>query len=170
MTTPSKLPYPPVAILRTCKQIEEEATPILYGKNAFAICLRKSRPAILTLITKTLPGNGSKPTFLLSKFRWSTLHHISSLTFTSSSDPLPALSLTAIASSDPTASFHCTGPDILARFSPSDFCYSPVGPNRFMALSMSNWVSVRAMRAQMNAIQKELEAIMGPQDGVPAAL
>jgi hypothetical protein len=31
-------------------------------------------------------------------------------------------------------------------------------------------VSVRAMRAQMNAIQKELEAIMGPQDGVPAAL
>jgi hypothetical protein len=45
LTTSSlKLPYPPAAILQTCKKVDEEATPILYGKNAFAICLRKCRP------------------------------------------------------------------------------------------------------------------------------
>lgn len=122
----------------------------------------------LTLITNNLPANDPKPTFLLSKFRWSTLHLISSLTFTSSNGLVPALSLTATAFSEP--SFHCTGPDILARFSPSDFRYAPVRPDRFMALSISNWVSTRVMRAQMSAIQKELEAIMGPYDDVLAAL
>ena len=31
-----------VSILQTCKQINEEATPILYNKNTFTICLRIS--------------------------------------------------------------------------------------------------------------------------------
>lgn len=30
-----------VAILQTCKRINEEGTPILYGQNNFTICLRK---------------------------------------------------------------------------------------------------------------------------------
>jgi hypothetical protein len=45
MIISSKLPSLAVAILRTCKQVGEEATPILYGKNAFDICLRESYPA-----------------------------------------------------------------------------------------------------------------------------
>lgn len=38
-----------------------------------------------------------------------------------------------------------------------------------MALSVSNWVSGRVMRAQMCAIQRELEAMMGTYGHVVAA-
>lgn len=150
--TAPKLPYPPVSLLRTCKKIDEEATPILYGKNDFTICL---------------PIDPS-PTFLLSKFRWSTLRILKSLTFTSSNGPAPSLSLTEAAFS--AVGFHCTGTEILARFHPSDFRYSPIGPDHFMALSISNWISTKVMSAQLTAIQKELELMMGPYDDVLAAL
>lgn len=34
-------PQPSVAIMQTCKLANEETIPILWGKNSFAICLRK---------------------------------------------------------------------------------------------------------------------------------
>jgi hypothetical protein len=39
-----------------------------------------------------------------------------------------------------------------------------------MALSISNWISTKVMSAQLTAIQKELELMMGPYDDVLAAL
>jgi hypothetical protein len=33
---------PSVVILQTCKRINEEGTPILYGRNNFTVCLRMS--------------------------------------------------------------------------------------------------------------------------------
>ncbi|KAE9379133.1 hypothetical protein N431DRAFT_434142 [Stipitochalara longipes BDJ] len=153
-TNTSILSHPPIAILRTCKQINEEATPILYGKNSFTISL----------------PNDPSPTFLLSKFRWSTLRVLKSLTFTSSNGPLCSLPISKTASSEPEPSFHCTGPDILARFTHADFIYSLSGPDHFMALSISNWVSTKVLSAQLSAIQKELEAMMGPYDDVLTAL
>jgi hypothetical protein len=39
-----------------------------------------------------------------------------------------------------------------------------------MALSISNWVSVNVMRVEMNAIQRELEAIIGPNEALLALL
>ena len=122
----------------------------------------------LLLITNTIPANDPSPTFLLSKFRWSTLRILKSLTFTSSNGPAPSLSLTDAAFSE--VGFHCTGTEILARFHPSDFRYSPIGPDHFMALSISNWISTKVMSAQLTAIQKELELMMGPYDDVLAAL
>ncbi|PMD36545.1 hypothetical protein L207DRAFT_586250 [Hyaloscypha variabilis F] len=148
----SALPYPPLSILRTCKQVNEEATPILYGKNSFTISL----------------PNDPSPTFLLSNFRWTTLTVLKSLTFTSNNRPPCSLPIFEPTSSEP--GFHCTGPDILARFTRADFRYSPVGPNHFMALSISNWVSTKVLSAQLSAIQRELEMMMGPDDEVLTAL
>jgi hypothetical protein len=125
----------------------------------------------LLLITNTFPANDPSPTFLLSKFRWSTLRILKSLTFTSSNGPaplVPSLSLTDATFSE--VGFQCSGTEILARFRPSDFRYSPIGPDHFMALSISNWISTKVMSAQLTAIQKELELMMGPYDDVLAAL
>ncbi|CAL3972165.1 unnamed protein product, partial [Diplocarpon coronariae] len=36
--------YPANAILQTCKLVNQEATPIFYGKNTFKICLGKGPP------------------------------------------------------------------------------------------------------------------------------
>ncbi|KAH8793929.1 hypothetical protein BGZ57DRAFT_390916 [Hyaloscypha finlandica] len=144
--------YPPIAILRTCKKVNEETTPILYGKNAFTI------------------SNDPNPTFLLSKFRWTTLRALNSLTFTSNNGPVPSPPIVGTESPFSEPGFHCTGADILARFTLSDFRYSPVGPDHFMALNISNWVSTKVLGAQLNAIQRELEVMMGPYDDVLAAL
>lgn len=119
-------------------------------------------------ITNSFAANDPSPTFLLSKFRWSTLRVLNSLTFTSSNGPVPSLPLTGTNFSEP--GFHCTGADILARFTGADFRYSPVGPDHFMALSISNWVSTKVLGAQLSAIQRELEVMMGPYDDVLAAL
>jgi hypothetical protein len=39
-----------------------------------------------------------------------------------------------------------------------------------MALSISNWVSTKVLSAQLSAIQRELEMMMGPYDEVLTAL
>ena len=39
---------PSVAILQTCKRINEEGTAILYGRNNFTICLRMSSLLMFT--------------------------------------------------------------------------------------------------------------------------
>lgn len=58
----------------------------------------------------------------------------------------------------------------MARFNTSDIRYSPIGPDKYMALSISNWVSANVMRAEMSAIQRELEALMGPNEALLALL
>jgi len=45
----------------------------------------------------------------------------------------------------------------MARFSGCDVRYSPKGPDEYMALSVSNWVSTKVMRAELSAFQTELE-------------
>ncbi|KAF8864228.1 hypothetical protein BDZ45DRAFT_58244 [Acephala macrosclerotiorum] len=144
-------PRPAVAILQTCRLANEEGVPILWSKNSFAICL----PIDLTEI------------FFLNKLRWSTIHHISSLTFTSHSTPLPYSPSTSSSSANSAViraytrpHFTCSGLDILSRYSPADFCYSPYGPDVCMSLSIRNWVSTNVTRAELNAIQLELEAMM----------
>jgi len=122
------------------------------------------------IITNALSANDPNPTFLLSKFRWTTLRALNSLTFTSNNGPVPSLPIVGTESPFSEPGFHCTGADILARFTLSDFRYSPVGPDHFMALSISNWVSTKVLGAQLNAIQRELEVMMGPYDDVLAAL
>jgi hypothetical protein len=67
--------------------------------------------------------------------------------------PLP------ISPTPPRPTFNCSGKDILSRFSQSDLKYSPKGPDDFMALSLSNWLSMKVTRAELNAFQKELEAM-----------
>ncbi|CZR54342.1 uncharacterized protein PAC_04226 [Phialocephala subalpina] len=155
-------PRPAVAILQTCKLANEEGIPILWSKNSFAICL----PIDLTEI------------FFLHKLRWSTIHHISSLTFTSHSTPLPDLFPSSTSSSANSAvvraytrpHFTCSGLDILSRYSPADFCYSPYGPDVCMSLSIRNWVSTNVTRAELNAIQLELEAMMANDPIFPGIL
>lgn len=58
------------------------------------------------------------------------------------------------------SSFICTGEDIIDRFAESDFIYCPWGPDRFMTLSISNWVSMQVMRAELTACQEALESLM----------
>ena len=93
---------------------------------------------------------------------------IPKLSFTSSSVPLPGPILPGTPYVRP--SFSCSGKEVLERFVASDFRYSPVGPDMSMALSISNWVSVNVMRVEMNAIQRELEAIIGPNEALLALL
>ena len=54
--------------------------------------------------------------------------------------------------------------DIVGRFTPRDLVYAPHGPDGFMALSVSNWVSAQVMRAELSAFQRELEAMMRPSE------
>lgn len=61
----------------------------------------------------------------------------------------------------PRPAFNCTGAKIVERFNPSDLRYSPKGPDEYMALSVSNWVSTQVMRVMLCAFQEELEAYMG---------
>lgn len=98
--------------------------------------------------------------FLLSSLRWNTLQHIKHLSFISSSTSLPELY-----SQPPSRPcFTCTGMDIVGRFTPRDLVYAPHGPDGFMALSVSNWVSAQVMRAELSAFQRELEAMMRPSE------
>jgi hypothetical protein len=39
-----------------------------------------------------------------------------------------------------------------------------------MALSVSNWVSTKVMRAELSAFQSELEAMMRPSDAYAQAM
>ena len=49
------------AILQTCKQVNEEGTPILYGNNTFCVYLRKHLicPVLPSVATNTLSSNGA---------------------------------------------------------------------------------------------------------------
>ena|SRR6187402_1024259 len=62
------------------------------------------------------------------------------------------------------AYFSCSGSQLIARISDLDFQYSPVGPDERMSLSISNWVSTKVMHIGLIAIQREMEAILGPSD------
>jgi hypothetical protein len=118
-----------------------------------------------TISTDNTPSK-SGPSFL-SKFRWSTISQITHLSFVSNSVSLPGLSLSGPYT---RPSFNCSGADILARFSPHDLRYSPYGPDEYMALSVSNWVSTKVMRAELSAFQRELEMMMRPSEALALAL
>lgn len=151
--------YPSVSILQTCKLINDEATSILYAENDFLIHLPLERH-------RSLPGK-SDHCFQLSSLRWSTLAYMKSMSFASGNSP--ALPDPHFVGSKPT--FSCSGQDIISRFSDHDIRYSPHGPDEYMALSVSNWVRTKVMRAELSAFQKELEAMMRsvPTDVAPAA-
>lgn len=70
----------------------------------------------------------------------------------------------------PRAAFPCTAAHLLARYTASDFKYSPRGPDEYVVLSMSNYVSTQVMRAELNAFQRELEIMMRPSEEYIAAL
>src|SRR4051812_32407191 len=101
-------------------------------------------------------------TFLLKNLRWCSISQITSLAFLSDSNPPPAIdeAFSGPPSSRPT--FHCTGELIMKRFTIHDMRYSPKGPDEYMALSLSNWVSTQVMRVMLSAFQRELEEMMRP--------
>ncbi|RDL40533.1 uncharacterized protein BP5553_00512 [Venustampulla echinocandica] len=148
--------YPSVGILQTCKLVNEEATPTLYSKNRLIITLP---------LEKGSPPNSGEPpasfgpSFHPSNFRWNTLTQMTSLSFTSGnnigfSDPELPPSLI------PSATFKCSGQELISRISPGSMVFSPQGPDKYMALSIANWVSLRVMTAELNAFHRELEAMM----------
>ncbi|KAE8448136.1 hypothetical protein EG329_009740 [Mollisiaceae sp. DMI_Dod_QoI] len=132
---------PAVAILQTCWLANDEGVPILWGKNKFAICL----PVDLD------------DSFFLRNLRWSTIQHITSLTFTSDITSLPV---------DPYAyfairpHFTCSGLNIISRHSSADFRYSPYGPNKYMSLSIRNWASTKVTQEELDAISQRLEELI----------
>ncbi|KAI1482584.1 hypothetical protein F4774DRAFT_281798 [Daldinia eschscholtzii] len=63
---PNRIPY--VQLLRTCKQVNSEATPVLYGKNKFLVGIPH--------LTRFYPMN-----FFLWSLRHSTMSSLSSITF-----------------------------------------------------------------------------------------
>jgi hypothetical protein len=108
---------------------------------------------------------------IIRSLRWSTLSYLTSISFVSNTNS----NSSSVSDQDPTPrivgprsrpSFTCTGADILARFASSDFRYSPAGPDQYMALSISNWVSMQVMRAELSAFQRDLEAMMRPSDAL----
>lgn len=153
-------PRPAVAILQTCRLVNEEGVPILWGKNTFAICLRKYLIAKPTSTSNQHIAVDLTEPFFMHKLRWSTIYHIASLTFTSNSTPLPDLSSSTLRRNYIDPHFTCSGAEILARYTPADFRYSPYGPDQCMSLSIRNWVSTNVTRAELNALQQELEAMM----------
>lgn len=61
--------------------------------------------------------------------------------------------------------FKCTGEDIMARFTASDFLCSPRGPDKYMALSISNWISMKVVREELGAFERALKAKMAEDIG-----
>jgi hypothetical protein len=64
-------------------------------------------------------------------------------------------------SEHPPPTFTTSGVAIISRFAISDLRYSPGGPDYTMALSLSNWVSMKVTRAELNAFELELEGMAG---------
>lgn len=155
--------------MQTCKLANEEGVPILWGKNNFAVCLRPLSLSLLFAVSDPNSAVDVTEPFFLHKLRWSTIHHITSLTFTSNTTPLPdPFSTSSVLKRAYTRPhFTCSGQDILARYSPADFRYSPYGPDVCMCLSIRNWVSTNVTRAELNAIQQELEAMMAQDTLLP---
>ncbi|RDW71295.1 hypothetical protein BP6252_07858 [Coleophoma cylindrospora] len=140
-TAPPSWPYPSVAILQTCKLINQEATPLLYGSNAFTIS-----------ITST-PSD--TPLAMLSKLRWQTISLLPEINFISSNPSSEKAK---------PAPFTCTGHAILAQFKPSDFRLSPVGMDQYHVRHASNWISCQVMRAELVAFQNEWKGLMEPSN------
>lgn len=132
---------PSVSILQTCKRINGEATPILYSTNTFTI---------------HLPLTHTPLTFFLGKLRWSTIPHLTNLSF--------------IGDAHAKASFTCTGHDILSRFMNSDFKYSPIGPDEYMSHSAYSWITCQVLKAALDAFQRELKELMIPGEAYAAAM
>lgn len=53
----------------------------------------------------------------------------------------------------------CSGKDIIAHFTESDLKYWP-GPERSMALHIATWISHSITRAELTAMEKDLEMEM----------
>ncbi|PBP18017.1 hypothetical protein BUE80_DR011188 [Diplocarpon rosae] len=135
--------YPANAILQTCKLVNQEATPIFYGRNTFKICLATEH---------------CRP-FFVRNFRWSTLLSIDTIKFHSSGSAELGTDPSSITA--PTRPyFACSGYDLMAVLKGTAFLYSPVCPDNNMALSISSWVSTKVLYLELDAIQKEMEAIM----------
>lgn len=140
---------PSVAILQTCKRINEEGTKILYSQNKF----------IIYLSIDPKPSFSLTNSFILKSLRWSSISFLTSLSFVSNSHPLPGLDDSVSETARSQSAFHCTGADIIARFKPNDFRYSPKGPDEYMSLSVSNWISTQLMKVLLASFQQELEAL-----------
>jgi hypothetical protein len=158
---------PSVAILQTCKLINDEGTPILYSQNKFIIYLgRFHLIAQIQPTSNTSPEMDSGPSFSLSNSfllkRWTSISYLTSLSFTSNGNPVQGANRASSARPRPWPAFHCTGADILARFNAHDFRCSPEGPDEYMALSISNWASTQVMSATLTAFQRELDTVMRP--------
>ncbi|EPE36168.1 hypothetical protein GLAREA_05506 [Glarea lozoyensis ATCC 20868] len=166
--------YPPVAILHTCKDINREAIPIFYS-NKLVIALPLGRPS---------GTSRQRPAFSFVDYRWTTISLMKSLSFFNHVDPpleavfpfdanlantVPNATSNTTTSADivanpsehPPPTFTTSGGAIISRFAISDLRYSPGGPDYTMALSLSNWVSMKVTRAELNAFERELEGMAG---------
>jgi hypothetical protein len=111
------------------------------------------------------PSSSLSNSLFLRGLRWSTVSHLSVVSFISGSTVTPGETrIRRLAR--PRPSFTCTGADILAHFVEADFLYSPCGPDQYMALSISNWVSMEVMRAELSAFQRALEAMLSTEPAV----
>ncbi|KAL3428111.1 hypothetical protein PVAG01_01620 [Phlyctema vagabunda] len=147
ITIPSKTAddtatLPHAAILRTCHQLNREATPLLYGRNNFAITLGAS-----STTSNALP--------LLSRLRWTNMALVREMTFVSAPPEGEKL--------DP-APFCCTGARILAQFSYTDFRLSPVCMDSYQIRHASNWISCQVMKAELAAFQQQWKELMEPTE------
>jgi hypothetical protein len=78
----------------------------------------------------------------------------------------------SIAAEAPSMSpnYTCSGKDIVSRFTDSDVRYSPQGPDRYMALHIAARISAAVTKAELIAVQRDLEMVMaheGDNDGGP---
>ena len=87
--------------------------------------------------------------------RWSTISMLNNVYFISCSSDNPGDD-SVERQWPPGLAFTCTGADILARFQALDFKYSPWGPDEYMALSISNWVSMNVMKETLTAFHRVL--------------
>jgi hypothetical protein len=90
--------------------------------------------------------------------RWSTISLLNSIYFIGGSSYSPDDD-NGQRRPQPRPAFTCTGAEIMARFQRLDFRYSPWGPDEYMALSISNWVSMNVMKEELTAFHKALRTM-----------
>ena len=155
-----------VAVLQTCKRINEEGTPILYGRHTFTIYLHTLYKGQNSSWTKEFDAQSeqSEPprgcAFFLQRLRWSTLNYITTMYFTSDS----LLPSSRTGQGLPRAFFSCTGSSLLSR------CATNSSNHENGILSLSNYVSVQVFYAELSACKKEVEFLMNPSEEYMAAL
>ncbi|KAG9236732.1 hypothetical protein BJ875DRAFT_439081 [Amylocarpus encephaloides] len=138
---------PAIHLLQTCKLVNEEATPVFYS-NHFFFSLPPSR--LPRIDSSCYEAHSMGPAFQLSRFRWSTIACINSLSYPSGLNVTHVSSLTSPA-------FTVTGEDIVDLLWPTDVRYSPQGPDLFMSDSFSFWLTLMAMSFQLRERRMELE-------------